>query len=52
VKKKLNKKKFKEKMNAQRFKDQLEDAWYLIRKRKRLKRKQLFNTFTSDKKET
>jgi hypothetical protein len=50
MKKSQSKKKHKEKVDTQRFKDQLEDAWHLIRKRKKLKRKQLFNTFTTDKK--
>jgi hypothetical protein len=43
-------KKFKENKNKQRFIDQLEDAWHLIDKRKKLKRKELFKTFVTDKK--
>ena len=43
-------KKFKEKKALQRFKDQLEDAWHLIEKRKKLKRTELFKTFTRNKK--
>ena len=45
-------KKFKENKNKQRFIDQLEDAWHLIDKRKKLKRKELFKTFVTDKKYT
>ena len=43
-------KKFKENKNKQRYKDQLEDAWHLIQKKKKLKRKELFKTFVVDKK--
>ena len=43
-------KKFKENKNKQRYKDQLEDAWHLIQKKEKLKRKELFKTFVVDKK--
>jgi hypothetical protein len=33
---------FKEKIAIKRFQDQLSDAWHLIEKRKKLKRKELF----------
>jgi len=35
-------KKYKQKIIDKTFSDQLEDAWHLIEKRKKLKRKELF----------
>tara|TARA_R110002020_G_scaffold44161_6_gene127604 strand:+ start:10312 stop:10473 length:162 start_codon:yes stop_codon:yes gene_type:complete len=47
--KKKAKTKFKEKLAIQQFQDQLNDAWYLIEKRKKLKRKELFVTIHEKK---
>ena len=46
-------KKYKQKIIDKTFSDQLEDAWHLIEKRRKLKRKQLFVKFdeTIDKKQ-
>lgn len=41
MKKKYNKK-YKQKISDRTFSDQLEDAWHLIQKRRKLKRKELF----------
>lgn len=35
-------KKYKQKISDQTFSDQLEDAWHLIEKKRKLKRKELF----------
>lgn len=42
MKKKTNKKNYKEKIIDRTFSDQLDDAWHLIQKRRKLKRKELF----------
>jgi hypothetical protein len=40
---------FKEKIATRQFQDQLADAWHLIEKRKKLKRKELFVTIHEKK---
>ena len=47
---KNQKKKFKEKKAIQKYKDQLDDAWFLIEKKKKLKRDELFIKFDDTKK--
>ncbi len=44
-------KKYKQKINDKTFSDQLEDAWHLIEKKKKLKRKELFVKIDDTKKE-